>query len=516
MTNGMAHPQIQTRLRTVRNFTSLDALLDDVLLRVLQYVDVEDILALRLTCKRLLALCRLPAVWRHRAIRHDHSYSESFPTERHLLGPVLRTAPCLWRLCLKFPPAEECRELPFDTTRCAVAHLTVVMEGDDILSGDNWTPTVCRLIRNQEALGRLRHLELLLAPLAPVYIKRPHVILATAMRTSRLESLAICGFPTCYELPLFIRRTSVRHPPYRTLWMSPLTSFHCDLQTVDGRLRNLILQKNAATLEEVILTSESTFLVRGDVPDSWILENFPLSGEGTAALLARMPRLATLMCPPLEGIEAVADNKSIRKVSFAMEAEWKRRLAGAAEFLRRATQLREVMIYADTADAVNLVTSLASSGQARVEKLCLEDTCASTSFVSVAPLVSALPRLRNLQELYLDHCVARDELLLAIHPETAPALRRFNICDVRSCPHSWMHKKAVEALVVANPSLHVHLDFPVCGSGYPLCPCCAETSCHPELRSGRPHRVGLYSHARGQCSSPKSHQSASLLVWFRF
>lgn len=82
---------------------------DDSLIAVMQYLDVEDLIACRLVCKRISGLAAHPDVWRHRTL----SYANP------LVCQVLGLAPCLDILYVELLTSE-CRESAYTSTRCAV------------------------------------------------------------------------------------------------------------------------------------------------------------------------------------------------------------------------------------------------------------------------------------------------------------------------------------------------------------------------------------------------------------
>ncbi|XP_026287264.1 uncharacterized protein LOC113212673 [Frankliniella occidentalis] len=409
----------------------MEKLPDDVVLEILKYVDVGDLFACRLVCKRLERLCRSPYVWRHRYLRDEED-------EDGALCPSLRIAPCLSSIVIATPA--EC-SLVF-STRCAVAKLRVHVHAGGSLHA-------ALVIRNQEALGRLKELDVFLFPGAGADAR---VLFETLAVTSGLGKVSIYGLPA--SLPY----TSSPHDNVECVSSlgSSLRSFSWNVAIASQHTAphyNILLDRHAATLEDVQLTS---FFGAGSVFASSAL---------TAPLLARMASLRVLACHLLPGLPVVAQCESLREVKlYVTHPQTQPDYDGAAEFLRRADQLKAVLLlyrgnYGPGDDGVDLVSALAASGRSQVESLSIGNECRDDTFPQLQPLLGALPSLPALRDLLVD--VMPQELLQAITPALAPGLRslklRVHQRDSLPCIHSWLHLDAIKSFLLANPSLELHL-----------------------------------------------------------
>lgn len=126
----------------------MDALPDEVLLQVLALLDVRQVLAVRLVCRRLRDLAMHADLWRRR----------SLDTYFHPVGvvkAVLRLAPCLGVLHLSGDTGLSRCGVLAATTQCAVSHLKlhllVLEHCEDVVH-----VVAALVLRNQVALGRLR------------------------------------------------------------------------------------------------------------------------------------------------------------------------------------------------------------------------------------------------------------------------------------------------------------------------------------------------------------------------
>lgn len=420
----------------------MDQVPDDVLLMILKNIDFADILSCRLACKRLEGLAKHHDVWRE---RHFDSRTESGlascggnDTFCRWTCPVLRQAPVLESL-LVATPALECSLL--FTTRCAVHELQI-----EVRPGGSLHAALA--IRHQEALGRLRHLSLRFD--RPDAGADASILFETLAATCGLETLEISGYPTC--LP------SALSPHDCTVPRSALRSFSWNVAAQETAPHyNLVLARHATTLEEVGLTS---YCALGAVF---------ASSPSTAPLLAGTANLRILSCPLLPGLPAVAGCKSLREVKLYVMHQTQPDLHGAREFLRSADQLNKVTLQyvrAVSADeeAAHLVTALASSGLSKLECLIICNEAAggggtASDFPQLLPLLSALPSLSALRDLEVNTMIP--DLLLGITPTTAPALRSLKLrvfkFDSLPCIHSWTHTDVIRSLLLANPSLELHL-----------------------------------------------------------
>ncbi|XP_026291540.1 uncharacterized protein LOC113216055 [Frankliniella occidentalis] len=456
----------------------MEPLHDDVLLMVLEYVGVKDLLACRLVCKRLAELAVHPQPWRRRRLSVYDMHTKVSAEDR-LICPALRLAPCVRMLHLQLP-SKRC-QLSFTSTRCAVSKLRLVLEDIDVCMHAAF------VIRNQLALGRLRDLSVWFPPGRVTIIEKNastessqtlfgfSLLFDTLAVASGLEKLAVDCFPDRW----FVVHSTVAIIP-------SLKLFSCKLRLRSEPFVDFVLAGHAPTLEEV------------DLRDSWL--NPVLKSPSTASLLAAMPNLRELTCPAvLVGMEVVAECGSLRKLTLHIRCDMPSALvAGAAGFLRRATQLREVSLQyhpgATSPDdaGVRLVRDLAWSGRSRVESLAITNIWReeedSHYFPQEQPLLSALPALPALQHLDL-RSHAPPQLLQALGPETCPALRTLELgvhamgFDIHHhCLHSWLHDN-----LLANDLLKVHPSIeliPPSSSYYcsvpKYCTPCA-SGCHPEL-----------------------------------
>ncbi|XP_026288360.1 uncharacterized protein LOC113213490 [Frankliniella occidentalis] len=459
----------------------MEPLHDDVLLMVLEYVDVKDLLACRLVCKRLAELALHPQPWRHRLLRvHSILVGDA---EARLTCPALRLAPCARRLVLQLP-SKKC-QLPYTSTRCAVSHL--MLELNNI--------TVCKqaafVIRNQLALGRLRELNIWYPPGRLIMIEEnastesPQIkfglslLIHTLAEASGLKKLAVGSFPDrMFDVHSTVPITS------------SLKHFRCELRPKWQPFVDFVLAGHSATLEVVNLNG------------CW--ENSVSKSTSTARLLAAMANLRELSCPAvLDGIELVAKCSSLRKVTLHIRSNKPSDLvAGARKFLRRATQLREVSLEyhpgATSRDdpAVGLIRDLAWSGRSRVESLAIENGWRSRkerkdtddNFPQEQSLLRALPALPALEHLHLQS-QAPPQLLLALGPDTTPALRTLELgvyamgFDVQHhCLHSWLHDNIIaDDLLKVHPSIKlIPPPFEYYCSVPKDCTWC-KSGCHQEL-----------------------------------
>ncbi|XP_052124946.1 uncharacterized protein LOC127749701 [Frankliniella occidentalis] len=480
----------------------MERLPDRFLVMVLQHLDYKELFACRVTCKRIHAAALDPAVWRHRSAGEEETV--------RWLRPVLRFAPCLAKLEVNYPPVYPGTptRLPYDTTKCAVETLNMGMDGfvsiADVL-------LAAKIIRNQEKLGRLKHLEVEFQEDCTVVDSSQAVLFKTALSTSTLESLELAGWPT-EDAANIVFESVVR------VQMPPLKSIKCDLAVHMKPFINLVLDKLANTLEKVNFHS----YVYPDDPNMCLATEM---SSPTVTLLAGMPNLRWLDCPPFAGIEVLGRCKSLREITITMQEEWNAGLQGVARFLRQATHLRKVCLMHRTAvekpssPGVDLVLALASSKESEVEELRVSNffKLSDATMPHLKPLLSALPMLPNLRLLWLEE--AADAFLTAITPTNAPALRclrlipSFRSVMSSDCSHAWVHKKAAQTLLSKNPSLHVRLDFPPCEKKRERCKFC-RLSCHKALRrvSAWKDSVGLFAHPENDCPAPDFHTKSNF-VW---
>lgn len=484
----------------------MEALRDDVLALILQHLDLKDLFACRVACKRLATVALRPDVWRHRRVRSDCGHYN-----RPWLRAALRQAPCVHEMKLKLGPGEDdCDGLLYDT-RCAAVELSVVVRrgGDD----HAWCTRAARAIRNQEALGQLRHLELRLPGVdgffdAPVDLDDSDIddadledeaaLVRTALTVSGLESLKFSELSSPKVADSVLKGLGVRR-------MSALKRFACHLDGHCHLFREYILEKNAPTLEEVTVRCFEHEIRDGFSPIDLLIMR-------TGSLLAGMPKLRSLHCNL-----TIMDVRSLRCKPIVTRFVQK-----AGEFLLRSAQLRSVRLLISTPfnslSGLELVVILSSTGEPQAEMLSVSQGL----FTYLRDLASALPLLPNLQHLRLDTGieVGMDELrklLRTITPKNAPALQSIELGSLLKCHHHYMHEKSTLKLLSTNPSLHVKSGTPTtCRSVSDLgmCEFCAQ-GCHSEMWGGnRRLRVGLFMHPEGKCPYPDVHQPSQYL-WVR-
>ncbi|KAK3922545.1 F-box/LRR-repeat protein 5, partial [Frankliniella fusca] len=383
----------------------------EVLLMVLRYLDPLSVLACRAVCARLRDLALHPHVWRHRHLR-SASRVEVVPfmmiprTIPHsALRAALRLAPIVHRLHVALPACSaELRRL-YSTTRCAAADLRLTVETK---SG---VLPAAYVIRNQNALGRLQ--ELWVNVYTVMDVNDAPALFEAIVSTSGLVNLHI--FETPYSRsssPMYSTRAEAR-----LSWPSrpSLRRFYCDLSPRWAPLCEAVLAAHAATLE--------------------VVELGHLVSATAASLLSRMPRLRWLECTLLPGLEAVAGCPLLRDVQLLVARGPGSDARAAAEFLRRATQLRRLYLeYRDeeaearTHRDEDLLLALAASHRSRLEMLDLR--------------------------------LVPDELFLGIRPDTAPSLDTLKVYSDAQCAHEFLHKDAVQRLLAVNPSLRLLVYLP--------------------------------------------------------
>ncbi|XP_026285047.1 uncharacterized protein LOC113211027 [Frankliniella occidentalis] len=495
----------------------MEQLLDDVLVLVMQHLSVEDLLACRLVCRRLGELALHRDAWRHRRI----------DDAKPCACAVLNLAPCLRELVY----SDKVHPWAFLTTRCAVEQLVLQMSSKDY----NFSKYAL-LIRNQEALGRLRRIEIwasdLLGSVGSGYMEAERkasgadMLLKTLVTCSDLESLDVRFGTVAFSS--FLSYGS--HRP-------SLKYFRCTLDADSDSFARVVLARHADTLEEVDLGSGYCNEVKQSI-----------------ALLPSLPRLRKLSCEVVAGVEAAAGCKALSDLTLVMDLDEPSEHPVA--LLQQARQLRRVTLefkdpvdnlYEDDGDS-KVVAALVSPGPSLVEFLSV------SRLKGVQALTAALPRLPALRHLVVLHSPRRrnyfgdhpddsddsddlddlqdlHDLLLGVTAGTAPALRTLEL-DLRprtptlfyrgtpermECAHLWLHAYAVEAVLQDNPSLHVRLRMAFrCGAED--CAACV-LDCHPELSwdgvSSSTAPVGLTAHERDRCPSPRDHPADGSIKWIQ-
>ncbi|XP_026275857.1 uncharacterized protein LOC113204773 [Frankliniella occidentalis] len=466
---------------------------DLVLLEVMQYLSVDDVFACRLVCKRLEALARHPNVWRHRRIDWD----------RDCPCAVLRLAPCLRAIVCRrhgdgYSPYYS--NAAFETTKCAVTSLDIEVES--AWNGKKSHPQLAhftQVVRNQIALGRLQHVTVL-SGRPGMYLRRQADPLRgvdafwdALAQSSCLQSLRFLGCVPSATQPLQSGSSK-----------SSLLLFKCRLTRKSESFVKAVLAAHTDTLEEVSL--------RG----SLYVDDSAVSSSDTTELLARMPRLRRLKYDRLSPIDALAACNTLKDVSLfpapgCSPLSLEQPQSNILKFLSEANQLRALSILFGPGDNIEeLIEATLVSSALSLEHLSLRGYKAKEVH---QVLIRALPRLPALRQLTLhpgdlEEC---DELLLAITPLSAPALRRLKLISDEDaynsgygCGHHWLHGDAVRATLVVNPLLHIHLWNPnACCSDFECDPCA--TLCHLEAGWNFPGRLVLFAHEPGKCPAPEDH-----------
>ncbi|XP_052127441.1 uncharacterized protein LOC127750277 isoform X5 [Frankliniella occidentalis] len=421
---------------------SLDDLPEDALLQVLKYLHVEDLLACRLVSRRLGDLALHPAVWRHVRLQAPSC-------------PVMRLAPCLAILTVDNDETP-CKHL--HSTDCAVRQLNIECR-DGVEASEMF-----QLMKRQEALGRLRRLDLEF----DYEINKPYepfILLKAPASISGLEFLNVTvGSVYANEYPF--QQCTVP---------SSLKEFWCTGEAGLGDFVCCVLATHAATLEKISIEA-------------------PMWSPQTARSLGGVRNLHHLTCKLLPGMEALAECGSLR-ILFLSDSQWPSdRVQGVVQLLRRAHRLVDVSlrngIEARSPGTIHafaeMIKALGWSGESCVVKLCIKvgvfyrRTDESDCYLPMrVALLNALPRLPALRKLTLDW--ESDEILPGITPETAPSLRSLDLA-LSSCAQAWMLNTATRRLLSLNPSLHVQASHDLTGT-----------------------IAWLFSHPQDQCPSEEYH-----------
>ncbi|XP_026279626.1 uncharacterized protein LOC113207325 [Frankliniella occidentalis] len=436
----------------------LTQLPDDALVMAMQYVDVQDLLALRLVCKRLGGLALHRDVWRHRRLNQDDA----------CVCPVLRLAPCLDTLEAAFP-SRGCF-LAYTMTSCAFAGMELLL--DNSMDAMLAAMALCR----QQPLGRLRRLEISFAD--SNFRKGERALMGALASTFGLEELKIINYTGCSgSTAKVVAHSSVR--------VASLKRFTFDFEPEAVPFLDCILSVHAATLEEV------DFCVYRSVDTS-----FSAACTSVAPLLACCMSLRKLSSMLIPGLGALGSCKALRFLHLTIHPD-KTLVAEVAQFLRSAEHLREVKLTyqpalrSATDVGGGLVLALASSGRSRLEALSVQnDDSSKQHFPLLEPLFGALPSLQHLQRLGMSELTLeeRGQVLELISPVTAPALGLLELASDpsgTSCAHAWLHSDVVRATMKRNPLLHVKImvDFMTaiyCTTKHCSAPC-ASLRCHEEL-----------------------------------
>ncbi|XP_026283099.1 uncharacterized protein LOC113209663 isoform X3 [Frankliniella occidentalis] len=286
---------------------------DELLLLILEKVRRVDLFACRLVCRRLGALALHPGVWRHRRL---------VVNRRRLTCPVLRLAPCLAKLVVTVPTSSNCHPLTLLSTKCAASSLQLIVGPGGAAQG-------ALVIRNQEALGQLRSLEVELEDDFENEVDmsghEAAVILGAVASTGGLRDLVVNPIPECAPSPLviecFIRNNEVSAPLLKRL------HFNVCLRT-QSLLKHVVAVNNA-TLTAINLTGFESMTA--------VTEMVAL-----APVLATLAALRELACPLLPGLEAVAACEALEKVDLQLSPGTPAATRSAVQFFLRAKALRHV------------------------------------------------------------------------------------------------------------------------------------------------------------------------------
>ncbi|XP_026277421.1 uncharacterized protein LOC113205859 [Frankliniella occidentalis] len=484
----------------------MDQLPDDVLVRVMSLLSEVAVLACRLVCKRFGGLALHPDVWRHRRASFGHG--------NICQCAVLRLAPCLRELVVdnwhKQRPSDGPRLTLFVAT-CAVRELSLYVGAKEV-------QPAARLIRQQQVAGRLRAVSVSFRSArnkdAAAADDALSLLLMSLASTSGVKiSLSVDVEGNLPKSSRLVEDGTV---------VPTLRKLSCHLRQATEHFLESVLARHATTLEDVDLVP---------IPDSFYT---PAPAASPARLLAGMPNLRKLHCCLIPGLDGVAACESLRELRLTVMSSHKgiaANTAGAAELLRRATQLRDVHVFDNQTHVLHDVEHHASRNNSIVELIGGLTSCEGSQLESLyveheggalarlqSLLEQALPSLPTLRRFKVN--VASQQLLSVITPDTNPSLRslqlyRHEIFELTRwiCPHAMLHTNRLKDILSANPSLHVELHSYVCSAGHP-CGVCRRLPCRLSLEN-KLHKykyVGVFAHPVGKCASPEDHASVGL--WF--
>ncbi|XP_026280137.1 uncharacterized protein LOC113207696 [Frankliniella occidentalis] len=462
----------------------MEQLPDDVLVMTMKkYLGVEDVIGCRLVCKRFAALALHPDVWRGRRI-----FRSTLSRARHYATTVLHLAPCLLEVYSTdmFPA--------LITTRCAIKHLTLQVAKEGFIASE-----YALVVRNQEALGRLRGL----------YLGCYHQVTGG---DALMSTLALCCGLETLEFSSCVPRTLrpvVHGPP-----SASLKKFKCELIKNSASFVNTMLAAHASILEDVELNVSHKSLFESY--NSW-------NSDETARLLAGTPKLRRLISSVLPGLEAVAvaARETLRSLGLDFIAKDQPAVREAARTLRKATKLENVFLtFLDDGDDSSrpdfcgeVIEAIASTS---VDYLLLRGCPPMESLARKLPGLPALSLLVVCTPLDDE----LDKLLLAITPHAAPALRTLQLesHDDHYCTHAWMHRDAVSTVLTANPLLHIQVEYTRrCEED--VCPACS-LGCHKDDdETAENWELGvdlqLFSHDHDKCPVPEEHETYGMQIQIR-
>ncbi|XP_052127438.1 uncharacterized protein LOC127750277 isoform X2 [Frankliniella occidentalis] len=458
---------------------SLDQLPDKVILKVMKNFTAEDLLRCRLLCKKFGRLALDPAVWRGVSVGEASC-------------PVFRLAPCLSFLRVDVQQLGHCKHLR--TTNCAVRELELKFGDGDGVD----LKQLIESIQRQESLGRLKELEVEVD-----FLQMKSRVLAALLKAvafvAGLERLRVYGDSDMHKGPALGAAYAVRSP-----LPSTLKEFRFMACARLDNFVNFVLGAHAATLEKIFLMG-------------------PMCTPETARLIGGMPKLQDLDSYLLPGMEAVAACESLSILHLELDFPNHATQLGGVTLLREVHHVTDITLdtyFAEDSAQLDvyalMILALGSSRQSQVKKLRLRPgsyvsgEAGKRSYQRIFGAVTdVLPKLAALQELSVTLDLP-DEVLQAITPETAPALRRIGLVP-SMCVHAWVHRGVVSKFLSANPSLHVALPHK---SNPCTCQVCTE-DCHQDLRKakrGHLWRMYLCTHLEDDCDSPEYHDPVTVQV----
>ncbi|XP_026287948.2 uncharacterized protein LOC113213179 [Frankliniella occidentalis] len=462
----------QPKLSSRESENVMGPLPDAEVLKVLQCLDVPDLLACRLVCRRLGGLALHPDAWRHRRLSHKDPW----------LRPALRLAPCLDELEVELALANPCRQevLDYMTTTCAAAALRLAVK-----DCSSCYEVGALMVSKQVTLGRLKRLHIALDDLSR---DGASVLLAAVASSTALETLVVseirCVYHVADALSGHHLSTTKVHPP-------SLRHLRCPLQPSLVYFINHMLNAHAETLETVdLLHPNRRTLNWGYTMVTARMMAVPLNPGLECVILGGMPHLRKLECCLLPGLQAAAECTSLREVTLWVSEQMRDHAADAEEFLARASQLRSVSLTyrrrssgrrESAGIGAGLILALTRQpARSQLESL-VADNDGDLDDSQLRPFLDALPSLPALRHLEMNgvlHGVLPDR----VSPDRTPALRTLRLLPAMgrapNCVHGYVHSPALSALLDNNPALEVHVCAPYyCETTAKPCSWCA-MACH--------------------------------------
>ncbi|KAK3928993.1 F-box/LRR-repeat protein 19 [Frankliniella fusca] len=472
---------------------------------VLQHLGAPDLLACRRVCRKLWRLALDPLLWQHQVLDDRASWACA----------VLRLAPCLHSLTVRRTPL--CHRQYTVKTACAVESLSITVRR---AAGFK---RACSVIRNQAALGRLRHVSLTFAPWDPPFQDLPLYLQGHKdALSSLLQTLA--SAPGLLELKV---RTLEGHEQITLRVPEPLAG------SVAPSLRRFVCREHcfrAIGLEQAVLSAHAPTLEEVNIRTDAVAE--------TSSLLARIPHLRKLTCSLVPRMEQLANCSKLTDVKLCVPPKRisASLIASVEAFLIEARHLRALTLEFEkydrksSKDLAKIIAKVA--GRSRLESLamlenngsvfdyygyssdsedsdCRDCICCvvviDTGFKTAPlfqPLLQAVGLLSHLRRLEVSRMP--EELLEGITPVTAPGLRILVVSKLigSTCLHSVLHRPGVMELLKANPQLHLDVSLKNCVFPCSIaCKWCTE-HCHTivPIRA----RVGFFTHVpTDKCTIPE-------------